>query len=127
LPQLPQHDPLNVPATRQQINNLRDELEAAQVVVNGVPVDIHERAEKRIQDAIDMWDALGQATLSWTMGDNSEVPLDKQGLIDLLASAKQARALRGLSIHVSAKVFKGNSQTSLRDLENWKASVLAPS
>lgn len=120
MPVLPTHDPLNVPATHEQINAMRDLLEGAPVYVGEILIDIDERSEKRLQDAIELWDDLEVETLDWTMGDNSVIAVTKEDLIYLLNEAKIARGVRALQLHNITRQMKASGTTTLRDLENLK-------
>lgn len=124
MPKLPQHDPLAVPANYQEITQLRNALEAAPVLVEGVLVDIDERSEKRMQKAIDYWNDLGVQSIDWILADDTTLTVTRQELIVLLASARRARALRGMQLHQAARTFKADPTTTRRDLANWTQSVL---
>lgn len=122
MPVLPTHDPLAIPATREQVNAIRDILEGAPVTVDGQLIDIDERSEKRLQDAIELWDDLETETLEWTMGDNTTVAVTKADLVYLLGEAKVARGRRAMSLHTEARAFKQSPGTTLRDLATWFSS-----
>jgi len=119
VPRLPKYDPLDVPASKEDINRLRDELEVAPVTVLGHYIDFDEKSEKRMVDAIALWDELGEEVLAWTMADNSEVQLSKPQLEDILVAARIARGTRALALHQRAKQFKAQGGT-LRDLQDWR-------
>lgn len=107
---------------REKINALRDQLEIAPVLVGIYTVDAHEKADKRMADALDYWNDLGQTTIDWTMADNSVATLTRAELQTLYAGMKRARTIRGLQLHQHARTLKAGLPTladGWDDPANW--------
>lgn len=104
------------------INNIRDQLETGRVTVDGHLIDIDERAEKRMSDALELWDALGVTPLPWTLGDNTVLHVDKAQLQRFYDEGRRLRALRSLQLHTEARALKDNLDTTQEDIDAWEAS-----
>lgn len=104
------------------MNAMRDTLESSPVTALGHTVDADEKSDKRMAEALAVWDSLGQASIDWTMADNSVVPLTKADLQDLYDEMRRVRALRGLQLHARARQLKAQlPDLTLRDIQpdNW--------
>lgn len=105
-----QLNPLNKPATWDDIRHQRDQREQASLSVNGLLVDANEISVKRIELAIEQFDDLptldDQGRLTWKMADNSLVPLYLPELRDLLAGIKRGLAIRAARLHVIAEQLR---------------------
>lgn len=106
----------------QTINPIRDELEASRVTVDGHLIDIDERAEKRMSDALTLWDDMGVTTLEWTLGDNTQLTVDKAQLQRFYDEGRRLRALRALQLHSESRALKDNLDTTQDDIDAWAAS-----
>lgn len=106
----------------QTINPIRDRLEEGRVTVDGHLIDIDERAEKRMTDALKLWDDLGVATIPWVLGDNTEFPVDKAQLQRFYDEGVRLRALRALQLHAESRALKDNLDTTEADIQAWVAT-----
>lgn len=131
------HDPMDIAATREKINETHRELEISPVSVFGEPFDCDERSEVRMRDAIAFWDSRPleagvfeereingeiQKVIIWTKGDNTLVDLTREQLQAIFYEMLAQRALRGAILFASLRRFKDNPNTTLRDINdpaNW--------
>lgn len=125
MPTLPTYDPLAVPVNRQEVNVVRDFLEGSPVLLNGFWIDMDDRAEKRLTDAIELWDAFEQEGIEWTLADNSKQWLTLFELQAVLSEGKRLRALRSFQLHQEANLYKTQESTQ-RDMVNWISQHLMP-
>ena len=132
MPQLQKHDPLNVPATLEQINAKHKELESSPVLVFGVSLDCDERAEMRMRNTIEHWDDLplqdgvieeieGTKVVVWTMGDNSIATFNKPVLETVFAEMLKQRAIRATALFSALRQLKADPTTTLRNIQNPSA------
>lgn len=133
MPALPHHDPLNVIASREQINARHAELEAAPIQVFDFMIDCDERSERRMRNTLERWDDLellpgvvelveinGVPTkvINWTMADNSVEQLTKSMLENVFEEMLRKRTQRAAVLFAKSKSLKSNSATTLRDIDN---------
>ena len=91
---------------REKIRRIRVTKEIEPVEVGVLLVDADPASIDRMESALNIWSILGQATIDWTMADNSVVPLTEVELIALLDNVKIARGVRGAQLHQYASTLK---------------------
>lgn len=120
---IPKYDPLaRETADAKYINSIRDQLEQSPIKIEGHVYDADEKADKRMREVLQTWDALGLTSVDWTLADNSVVTLTKKELQSVYEQIQVARADRGLRLHKKAREFKEQSPSpTMRDVqpENW--------
>lgn len=125
MPTLPTFDPLAVPVNRQEINAVRDFLEGSPVLLGDFWFDFDDRAEKRMTDALELWDEFDQEDIEWTLADNSRQWLTLSELQDTYEDGKRLRAIRAFRLHQEATVYKTQESTQ-RDMVKWIFQHLMP-
>lgn len=105
----------------QAVNPVRDRLEAAPVRVDGYLIDIDERAEKRMADALGLWSELGFQGIPWVLADNSELIITKPQLQRFYDEGRRLRAIRSLQLHAESRALKNDLSTSPADIDAWEA------
>ncbi|MFS1522773.1 DUF4376 domain-containing protein [Microbulbifer sp. 2304DJ12-6] len=118
MPKLPEYDPLNVPASREQINTWRRTQEEAPLFVGGFQLDVDQDSLHRLQLRIHNWEQIGTANVAWMTADNHQVWLTKDDLGKLYAHAMTEKARRSSVLHDTAQQFKRDGVT-LRQLREW--------
>lgn len=122
-------DPLDNPASIDEINTRHREIEVMPVDVYGTLMDANERSEARIKDAIAAFDDLplelgvieevnGIKVILWKDATNSTTPLDKVTLVLVGKELVKQRAIRGTRLFKQLQVFKTNGVT-IRQLREW--------
>ncbi len=123
MPRLAPYDQLaETLATRADINRRRAELETAPILIGDYWVECDLQSERRMLEAIDVFEGLGVDTLAWTMADNRTVSLDRTELRKLYGRMKKFRAQRSMKLHRKAQAFKAQlPEVTLRDVvsEIW--------
>ncbi len=123
MPRLAPYDQLaETLATRADINRRRAELETAPIRIGDYWLECDPQSERRMLEAIDVFEDLGVNTLAWTMADNRTVPLNRTELRELYRHLKKSRAQRSMTLHRKAQAFKARlPEVTLRDVmsEPW--------
>lgn len=122
MPKLQQYDPLNTPASS-------DEIRAAWLEIMELPVTAGDGkvfqydlvSERLMKSAVDGWDVAGITTLNWRLNDNTTVTVDKTQLQSYIDQLEIARTLRGFVLDAEYVAFKSNGATK-RELANWRKS-----
>lgn len=119
MPKLQTYDPLSeTQATRQDLKDARNTIEGLPVLANSTPIDIDERSELRMREALEFWDIVGEETINWTLADGTVRALNKEQLESLLLNARILRANRAAQVHLEYRNRKLLPQT-LRDCQDW--------
>lgn len=119
-------DPLDRPATNEEVKQKHLELEQSPIEVFGVLLDCDERSELRMRDAISTWDERplqpgmfeevnGETVIYWTLGNNQVVPINKPTLQSFYAEMLKQRAIRGANLYRRYRQIKSDGCT-IREL-----------
>ena len=127
MPSLAPYDPLAVSPQAGEINQLRDALENAPILVGTLWLDFDARSERRMADALESFALLGAIEILWTLADNRQESVSEAQLQGVFQACKESRALRALELHQEAKQLKEQPGVTRRDLANWAREYLMPS
>ncbi|MEW5251057.1 DUF4376 domain-containing protein [Microbulbifer sp. 2201CG32-9] len=120
MPRLPEYDPLDVPATRQQVNDWRRDQEEAPLLVDGFFLDVDRESLHRMELRLNHWDQMGTASVAWMTAENHQLWLAQNDLRKLYDNALVEKSRRSAALHKAAQQFKRDGAT-LRQLREWKA------
>lgn len=137
MPQLPKYDPLDVPASVDQINIMRNKLEQSPIVANGYSVDCEPVSEERMRSTVTYWDDLPETegvvegtgsnrVIFWRLADNTVASFNRETLADLLSEMVKNRAIRSSILFTSAGRFKDNPNTTIREIQSQEAWGIVP-
>jgi len=105
-----QLNPNNRPATWEQIKQWRDIHEVAPIETSYGVFDCDERADKRLQEQLDLFDHLTtlnpDGSLNWKLADNTWQSFNKEALADAYNQIRVKRAKRAGVLHAKAAEFE---------------------
>lgn len=116
---LPKHDPLAVPASREQINEWRAAQERRPITVLGYTFDADPQSMARLRLAVSAHFWAAGTPLRWTLANNETVELDEEMSGRIFHALERELYLRQCGLHVLALEFK-KSGVTLRELNDWK-------
>lgn len=111
MPKLETYDPLNVPASKEDVNDVREIVLnlPVEVEIEGigfVVADADNKSLEAMKETLFDWQYLGIESISWRMTDNKEVPLSEDQLEELYYGIKAARAKRRFSVFKETSEMK---------------------
>lgn len=119
MPRLPKHDPLDVPATRAEINEWRYQKERAQVQVDYYTYDADPESLRRmwLVATFHNWDA---APVEWKLANNDTLVFTKKERFDRVRALLEKATYENMkAVHEAAQRFKQQGATK-RQLKDWK-------
>lgn len=116
---LPKHDPLDVPATREQINQWRAEQERKPITVFGYTFDADPDSIARLGLAIRAHFWAIDTPLRWQLANNETVDLDSEVSRRVWDALERELYLRQGGLHVLTQEFK-RAGVTVRELKEWK-------
>lgn len=136
MPALPKHDPLNRPATKEEIQNLLLKFEQSPIDVGGFLIDCDARSERLMSEALSTWNfrpvepgwfedinVAGDISrvIYWKLADNKKHPFSLEELTGIFSEMKFARTIRSQSLWAACQRFKtaGVNLRYAQDIENW--------
>lgn len=111
MPILETYDPLNVPASKEDVNDVREIVLnlPVEVEIEGigfVVVDADNKSLEAMKETLFDWSSLDIEYISWRMSDNKEVSLSEDQLEELYYGIKAARAKRRFSVFKETSEMK---------------------
>lgn len=111
MPKLETYDPLNVPASKEDVNDVREIVLnlPVEVEIEGigfVVVDADNKSLEAMKETLFNWSSLDIEYISWRMSDNKEVPLSEDQIEELYYGIKSARAKRRFSVFKETSEMK---------------------